>query len=46
MKKRERNAKQGWAKHRRNLDGGPRLIGKRLRKNAKENIKKEVDNRD
>lgn len=38
---RERDAKQGYAKHRRNLDGGKRLIQKRLRRKAKAAIKAE-----
>jgi hypothetical protein len=39
MSKRERDSKQGWAKHKRNLDGGSRLIQKRLRRKAKAEIK-------
>ena len=40
-KKREKHPKQGWAKHRRNLDGGSRYVQKKLRKGAKDAIKKD-----
>jgi len=40
--KRERVRGQGYAKHRRNLDGGPRLIQKKLRRKAKAEIKAET----
>ena len=36
--KRERDPRQGWAKHKRNFDGGARLNQKRLRRKAKKEI--------
>jgi len=43
-KKREKAKGQGWAKHKRNFDGGPRMVQKRLRRGAKAEIKKESEN--
>jgi len=40
--KRERVRGQGYAKHRRNLDGGARYVQKKLRRNAKAEIKAET----
>lgn len=40
--KRERHPNQGWAKHRRNFDGGARLVQKRLRRKAKDEIEHEM----
>ena len=36
LKKRERDPKQGWARHRRNLDGRVRAIQKKLRCKARD----------
>jgi len=40
--KRERVRGQGYAKHRRNLEGGARYVQKKLRRNAKAEIKAET----